>query len=194
MKRDDEPRVEVECTSTDEDLKAGRLNMVIRLPLVRAVFTLSTPDGEVEIPFEPVSGFDPRPLACDRCDASFDEGDRVDANPEVYGLGWADVEDGGQCPVCEPGTLRARPPDPLPRATFGPDPRTGTTTTPRDPFTADTGPKVNALDPDHCPRCGGPLTYANEVDIGVGVMQGGPRGCDACQYVEPDPFDDGGES
>ena len=42
--------------------------------------------------------------------------------------------------------------------------------------------------PDTCPRCGGPLTYANEVDIGVGVMQGGPRGCDACQWVEEDPL------
>lgn len=89
---------------------------------------------------------DPRPLVCDRCDAVFGEGCRVDANPEVYALGWADTEVDGQCPVCEPGTLRAKAPDPLPRATFEPDPRIGQRTNPRDPFTADTGPRVNAPD------------------------------------------------
>jgi len=48
--------------------------------------------------------------------------------------------------LADPEPLPASAPDPLPRATFEPDPRTGTTTTPRDPFTADTGPRVNALD------------------------------------------------
>src|ERR1700682_1981392 len=38
-----------------------------------------------------------------------------------------------------------------------------------------------------CPYCSGPLEYANEVDIGVGMMHGGPLGCDACQAVQIAP-------
>jgi len=125
--------------------------------------TLTTPDGEIEIPFEPIAGLDPdeeasprviegidvthvaltenpshgctihtrkvleptdtdahgtplgpevtdddQILACDECGALYVEGARVDADPAIYGLGWAEVEADGQCPVCEPGTLRAR--------------------------------------------------------------------------------------
>lgn len=37
-----------------------------------------------------------------------------------------------------------------------------------------------------CPRCGGE-TEVDEVDIGVGMQQCGPRGCPACHWVEGDP-------
>jgi hypothetical protein len=37
-----------------------------------------------------------------------------------------------------------------------------------------------------CPRCGGD-TEVDEVDIGVGMQQCGPRGCPVCHWVEGDP-------
>ena len=37
-----------------------------------------------------------------------------------------------------------------------------------------------------CPQCGTELEPYAEVDIGVGVMQGGPWGCPACHWVEPE--------
>lgn len=37
-----------------------------------------------------------------------------------------------------------------------------------------------------CPKCGTECEPYAEVDIGVGVMQGGPWGCPACHWVEPD--------
>lgn len=40
-------------------------------------------------------------------------------------------------------------------------------------------------DRDCCPICRAPLEYANEVDIGVGVLHGGPRGCPGCYWVDP---------
>ncbi len=39
---------------------------------------------------------------------------------------------------------------------------------------------------DKCPKCGTELEPYAEVDIGVGVMQGGPWGCPACRWVEPE--------
>lgn len=38
-----------------------------------------------------------------------------------------------------------------------------------------------------CPNCKTPLEPYAEVDIGVGVMQGGPWGCPACHWIEADP-------
>lgn len=35
-----------------------------------------------------------------------------------------------------------------------------------------------------CPKCQTPLEPYAEVDIGVGIMQGGPWGCPACHWVE----------
>jgi len=40
-----------------------------------------------------------------------------------------------------------------------------------------------------CPDCGTECEPYAEVDIGVGVMQGGPWGCPACHWVESE---DGG--
>lgn len=37
-----------------------------------------------------------------------------------------------------------------------------------------------------CPECGTECEPYAEVDIGVGTMQGGPWGCPACHWVEPD--------
>lgn len=42
---------------------------------------------------------------------------------------------------------------------------------------------LSAEDPK-CPNCGTKLEPYAEVDIGVGVMQGGPWGCPECHYVE----------
>lgn len=36
-----------------------------------------------------------------------------------------------------------------------------------------------------CPKCGTRLEPYAEVDIGVGTLQGGPWGCPACHWVEP---------
>jgi hypothetical protein len=36
-----------------------------------------------------------------------------------------------------------------------------------------------------CPKCGMEMEPYAEVDIGVGVMTGGPWGCPACHWVEP---------
>jgi hypothetical protein len=37
-----------------------------------------------------------------------------------------------------------------------------------------------------CPECGTECEPYAEVDIGVGVMQGGPWGCPACHWIEPE--------
>lgn len=37
-----------------------------------------------------------------------------------------------------------------------------------------------------CPKCGTECEPYAEVDIGVGVMQGGPWGCPACHWIEPE--------
>lgn len=37
-----------------------------------------------------------------------------------------------------------------------------------------------------CPKCGTRLEPYAEVDIGVGTLQGGPWGCPACHWVEPE--------
>lgn len=37
-----------------------------------------------------------------------------------------------------------------------------------------------------CPKCGTELEPYAEVDIGVGMLQGGPWGCPACHWVEPE--------
>ena len=37
-----------------------------------------------------------------------------------------------------------------------------------------------------CPKCNTECEPYAEVDIGIGVMQGGPWGCPACHWVEPD--------
>lgn len=42
------------------------------------------------------------------------------------------------------------------------------------------------VDPHTCPNGCGPLEPFAEVDIGVGVMQGGPRGCPVCHWTERD--------
>ena len=39
--------------------------------------------------------------------------------------------------------------------------------------------------PRLCPQCQTPLEPYAEVDIGVGVLQGGPWGCPRCHWVEP---------
>jgi hypothetical protein len=41
-----------------------------------------------------------------------------------------------------------------------------------------------------CPKCGTECEPYAEVDIGVGVMQGGPWGCPACHWVEPDEWEE----
>jgi hypothetical protein len=35
-----------------------------------------------------------------------------------------------------------------------------------------------------CPKCGTECEPYAEVDIGVGIMQGGPWGCPACHWIE----------
>ena len=37
-----------------------------------------------------------------------------------------------------------------------------------------------------CPKCGTELEPYAEVDIGVGMLQGGPWGCPVCHWVEPE--------
>ena len=37
-----------------------------------------------------------------------------------------------------------------------------------------------------CPQCGTELEPYAEVDIGVGMLQGGPWGCPRCHWIEPE--------